>query len=127
MLNNEIENYTYPEDLSEAIISVLSPEPSHLICDGSSKQLGFLLAAKKYLETKYKSPVKLENFYGRGTNENASQVSLARAKELGFESSNFVNTDISQSGIQDVEKFDTIISVPPFGKMPAKQLGALGH
>lgn len=129
MLNNEnrmLSEHTSPEDLGAAIVSALSPKQSHLVYDGAFGRLGFLLTVKNYIEDKYQLTPKLENFYGREVNQEVFLRSVAIAKQMGLESPNFINADTLQAIEQEVEKFDIVLSHPPFGMKCAKRIGALG-
>lgn len=109
------DDFSTPIELIATIVNLLSPTSSEKIYDGAFGHLGFLIGAKEFIEKEEKTDVKPEMFFGREINNELFDQALLLANTNGLTERNlYLENSLDCSG-KNTNKFDVVISNPPFG------------
>ena len=124
--------YFTPRPLVKAIVEVMNPNPGLDICDPACGTGGFFLAAQEHIVDKYeldkeqKEKLQYDTFRGWEIDDNIARLCLMNLYLHGINGRQDANTEdtskerpvtIDDSLISDPgERFDMILTNPPFGK-----------
>lgn len=125
------EFYT-PRALIRAIVRVVDPKLGQTIYDGAVGSAGFLVESFNYLtkEREKLSPKEWEilqtkTFYGQEVKSLAYIIGVMNMILHGIDAPNIIHTDTLNKNISDIqekERYDIILTNPPFGSGIKKQI-----
>lgn len=115
-----------PRDLGGTLVKLLRPKCTDKIYDGAFGSLGFLLEAKAYIDKHENNKITASNFYGREINDDLFTVAKEQARINGLSTAHLLNEDSLEASSQEKDKFDIVISCPPFSLRVADNAGELG-
>ncbi len=113
-----------PYDLCAAIVGVLKPEGNEVIYDGAFGVTSLLLSAKEYLDKS--ASFKSGNIFGREVNGSTYEMACKIAEEAGLEAKGLLNSNSLEVNGKDADKYDVVLSNPPFGMKCRNSDGELG-
>lgn len=124
----KILDFSTPKALGDAMVQILKPQKSEKIYDGACGKLSLLLAIKNYIDhsSKQSDGYLLSNFYGCELHSETHHEALEIAKSHNIDISNIQNIDAIQNDFKSTQKYDVLISHPPFGVKIKKGFGELG-
>jgi type I restriction enzyme M protein len=123
--------YYTPRPLIKAIVKVVAPEIGHTIYDGAVGSAGFLVEAFEYmrqsrdLKTEDVITLQKKTFYGKEKKSLAYIIGIMNMILHGIEAPNIVHTNTLSENISDIQekdRFDIILSNPPFGGKERKEV-----
>jgi type I restriction enzyme M protein len=123
--------YYTPRPLIRAIINAVKPEIGQRIYDGALGSAGFLCEAFEYLRnrpgltTKDMSTLQHRTFYGKEKKSLAYVIGIMNMILHGIEAPNIAHTNTltdNISDIQDKDRFDIVLTNPPFGGQERKEV-----
>jgi len=123
--------YYTPRPLIRAIINVIKPKIGGRVYDGALGSGGFLCEAFDYLSnkpgltTKDLQTLQDRTFYGKEKKSLAYVIGIMNMILHGIEAPNVVHTNTlaeNISDIQDKDRFDVVLTNPPFGGKERKEV-----
>lgn len=117
--------HTSPEDLAATIVKILSPTPKDKIYDGAFGRMGFIHAALNFIKESNHN-VNYKNLYGREINRSVYLKSLETLSDQKIGNNNFFNESSLELSAKDSNKYDIILSHPPFCIREKESEGELG-
>ncbi len=124
--------YYTPRPLIRAMIQVIKPKIGERIYDGACGSAGFLCEAFDYLmrdreklSTKDLHTLQTKTFYGKEKKPLAYVLGVMNMILHGIDAPNIIRTntlDENISDIQDKDRFDVVLTNPPFGGKERKEI-----
>lgn len=120
-------DFSSPRELGAAITTLLEPQASEKIYDGAFGGLSFLLAIKDYIDRRdEKNSNNSNNIFGKEINTDTYQQAIEKAKKHNININNLINENTLKQVSESVQKYDVVISCPPFGLKTENDFGELG-
>ena len=124
--------YYTPRPLIRAMVQVVKPKIGERIYDGAVGSAGFLCEAFDYirsrhnkLTTKDLKKLQTSTFYGKEKKSLAYVIGIMNMILHGIEAPNIIHTNTlteNLSDIQEKDRFDVILTNPPFGGKERKEV-----
>lgn len=120
-------DFSSPKALGAAMTTLLEPKQSEKIYDGACGKLGFLLAAKEYIDRHHTQSNKpFDNIYGNEIHPDIYCEAIEIAKDHDINTSNLLNKNTIKKDSKSTQKYDVIISNLPCGLKTERGIGELG-
>jgi type I restriction enzyme M protein len=120
-------DFSSPRELGTTMATLLEPQASEKIYDGAFGELSFLLAIKDYIDRRdEKENYHSTDIYGKEINADIYQRAIEKAKKHNININNFTNENTIKQISKSVQKYDVVISCPPFGLKTENDYGELG-
>lgn len=123
--------YYTPRPLIKTIVKVVAPKIGDRIYDGAVGSAGFLIEAFEYLKnskeltTKDVDTLQNKTFYGKEKKSLAYIIGIMNMILHGIDAPNILHTNTLSENIMDIQekdKFDVIMTNPPFGGKERKEV-----